>query len=145
MEDNERPVNSSGRWVVMVRSDAGANRPQQERRKMRVIGGLRFSVALGAPRFRTTDRGHARRLCRGGRHEGCGRCLRLRAGTAASALGMPRFAFTALVSTLISTPGSARLALTSRLAAAARTFSRTVARAMFAGLVGFVGGIRLHG
>src|SRR5205809_6499481 len=117
------------------RSDAGANRPQQERRKMRVIGGLRFSVALGAPRFRTTDRGYARRLCRGGRHEGCGRCLRLRAGTAASALGMPRFAFTALVSTFISTfistlisaPGSARLALTPRLAAAARTFPGTLA------------------
>src|SRR5438034_1993734 len=127
------------------RSDAGANRPQQERRKMRVISGLRFSVALGAPRFRTTDRGHARRLCRGGRHEGCGRCLRLRAGTAASALGMPQFAFTALVSTLISAPGSARLALTPRLAAAARTFPGTLARAMFARLIGLAGRTRVHG
>src|SRR5438128_9167378 len=127
------------------RSDAGANRPQQERRKMRVIGGLRFSVALGAPWFRTTDRGYARRLCRGGRREGCGRCLRLRSGTAASALGMPRFAFAALVSTLISRfgsarfafaaiapPGGARLAFTPRLAAAACTFPRSFARAMLA-------------
>ena len=107
---------------------------------MRVIGGLRFSVALGAPRFGTTDRGHARGLCRGGRREGCSRCLRLRAGTAACALGMPRFAFAALVATLISilggarlafaaiaTPGSSRLAFTPRLAAAARTFPGTFA------------------
>ena len=100
---------------------------------MRVIGGLRFSVALGTPRFGTTDRGHARGLCRGGRHEGCGRCLRLRAGTAACALGMPRFAVAALRSTrlaftaLIATPGGARLALTPRLAAAARTFPGTLA------------------
>src|SRR6266850_2671880 len=115
-----------------VRSDAGANRPQQERRKMRVIGGLRFNVALGAARFRTTDRGHARSLCRGGRCEGSGRCLRLRAGTAACALGMPRFAFATLLATLVRIPGGARLAfaaiatsgstrfaLTSRLAVAA--------------------------
>ena len=66
---------------------------------MRVIGGLGFNLALGAPRFGTADRGHARGLCRGGRREGCGRCLRLRAGTAAGALGMPRFAFAALVAT----------------------------------------------
>ena len=95
---------------------------------MRVIGGLRFNVALRAPRFRTTDRGHARRLCRGGRRKGCGRCLRLRAGTAACALGMPRFAVAALVATsggarlalaAIATPGSTRLAFTSRLTTAA--------------------------
>ena len=98
---------------------------------MRVIGGLRFNVALGAPRFGTTDRGHARRLCRGGRREGCGRCLRLRAGAAAGTLGMPRFAL-ALIAALvripggarlafaaIATSGSTRLAFTSRLAAAA--------------------------
>jgi hypothetical protein len=136
MEENERPVNDSGRWVVTVRSDAGANRPQQERRKMRVIGGLRFSVALGAPRFRTTDRGHARRLWRGGRCEGFGRCLRLRAGTPAGALGVPRFAIAALVTTsggtrlalgAVATPGGTRFALTSRLAAAARTFPGAVA------------------
>ena len=95
---------------------------------MRVIGGLQLSVALGAARFGTTDRGHARRLCRGGRRKGCGRCLRLPIGTAAGALGMPRFAFAALVAVLggarlalaaIAAPGGARLAFTPRLAAAA--------------------------
>ena len=102
---------------------------------MRVIGGLRLNFALGTSWFWTTDRGHARGLCRGGRHEGCGRCLRLRPGTAVSALGMPRFAFTALVAarisgligTVIGTSGGARLALTPRLAAAARTFPGTLA------------------
>ena len=106
---------------------------------MRVIGGLRFNVALGASRFRTTDRGYARRLRRGGRRESCGRCLRLCAGIAARAPGMPRFAF-ALIAVLVSipggarlafaaiaTPGGARLAFTSRLAAAARTFPGTLA------------------
>ena len=94
---------------------------------MRVIGGLRFSVALGAARFGTTDRGHARGLCRGGRRERCGRFLRLRAGIAAGALGAPRFAVAALVaaligalvSTLVSILGGSRLALTPRLATAA--------------------------
>ena len=99
---------------------------------MRVIGGLRFDFALGAPRFGATDRRHARGLCRSGRREGCSRCLRLRAGT----LGMPRFAFAALVATsggarlaftAITTPGSSRLALAPRLAAAARTFPGTLA------------------
>ncbi len=103
---------------------------------MRVIGGLRISVALGAPRFGATDRRHARGLCRSGRREGCSRCLRLRAGTAAGALGMPRFAFAALVAAsggarlafaAIAAPGSSRLALTPRLAAAARTFPGTFA------------------
>ena len=84
---------------------------------MRVIGGLRFSVALGAPRFGTTDRGHARRLCRGGRREGRGRCLRLRSGIAARTLGTTRFAVAAFgVSRLAF---AARFAFTSRLAAAA--------------------------
>jgi len=93
---------------------------------MRVIGGLRFNVALGAPRFRTTDRGHARRLCRRGRRKRCGRCLWLPIGTAAGALGMPRFAFTAFIAVLGGTRlaalaafGGARLAFTPRLAAAA--------------------------
>ena len=111
---------------------------------MRVIGGLRFSVALGAARFGATDRRHARGLCRGGRREGCRRCLRLRASVAAGALGMPRFAVTVLVAALISAlintlggarlafaaiaaPGSSRLALTPRHAAAARTFPGTLA------------------
>jgi hypothetical protein len=93
-----------------------------------VIGGLRLGVALGAARFGATDRGYARGLCSGGRREGCGRCLRLRAGTAAGALGMPRFAFTALIAVLgwarlalaaLAALGGARLALTPRLAAAA--------------------------
>jgi hypothetical protein len=39
--------------------DAGANRAQQERRKMRVIGRLRFGLALRPPRFGTADRRHA--------------------------------------------------------------------------------------
>ena len=77
---------------------------------MRVIGGLRVSVALGAARFGTTDRRHARGLCSGGWCEGCSRCLRLRAGIAACALGMPRFAVAALVAALISTLSGARLA-----------------------------------
>ena len=111
---------------------------------MRVIGGLRFSVALGAARLGATDRRYARGLCSGGWCEGCSRCLRLRAGIAACALGMPRFAFAALVAALISTligtlggarlafaaiatPGRSRLALTPRLAAAARTFPGTLA------------------
>ena len=103
---------------------------------MRVIGGFGFSVALGAPRLRTTDRGHARRLCRGGRREGFGRGLLLRAGTAACAPGMARFAVAALVATsggarlalaAIARPGSTRLAFTSRFAAAARTFPGAVA------------------
>ena len=83
---------------------------------MRVIGGLRFSVALGAPRFGTTDRGYARRLCRGGRREGCGRCLRLRAGVAAGALGTTRFAVAAFGVSRFAF--AARFAFTSRLAAA---------------------------
>ena len=95
---------------------------------MRVIGGLRLNVALGASRFRTTDRRHARRLCRCGRRKCCGRCLRLPIGTAAGALGMPRFAFTALIAVLgwarlalaaLAALGGARLALTPRFAAAA--------------------------
>ena len=112
---------------------------------MRVIGGFRFSVALGAARFGTTDRRHARGLCRGGRREGFGRGLRLRAGTAACALGMPRFAVatsggtrlthaaiarlggTRLKRAAIARPGSTRFALTSRFAAAARTFAGAVA------------------
>ena len=39
--------------------DAGANRAQQKRRQMRVIGGLRFSLALGAARLGTADRRYA--------------------------------------------------------------------------------------
>src|SRR5690349_1785552 len=107
---------------------------------MRVIGGLRFNVALAASRFRTTDRGYARRLRRGGWRESCGRCLRLCAGMAACACapGMARFTFalvTALVSiprarlafAAIAAPRGSRLAFTSRLAAAARTFPGTLA------------------
>jgi hypothetical protein len=40
-------------------SDAGAYRTQQERRQMRVIGRLRFDLALGPSRFGTADRRHA--------------------------------------------------------------------------------------
>ena len=84
---------------------------------MRVIGGLRFSVALGAPRFGTTDRGYARRLCRGGRREGRGRGLRLRSGTAAGTLGTTRFVVAAFGGPRLAF--AARFAFTSRLAAAA--------------------------
>ena len=100
---------------------------------MRVIGRLRFYLALGAPRFRTTDRGHARGLCRSWWRESCGRCLRLRAGTAAVALRVPRFAVAALGSTrlaftaLVATSGCSWLAFTSRFASAARTFPRPFA------------------
>ena len=100
---------------------------------MRVIGRLRFDLALGAPRFRTTDRGHARGLSRSGWREGCGRCFRLCAGTAACASRMPRFTVAALgrtrlaLTALVATSGCSRLAFTSRFAAAARTFPRTFA------------------
>ena len=103
---------------------------------MRVIGGFRISIALVAPRFRTTDRWHARRLCGHGRREGFGRGLRLRAGTAACAPGMARFAVAALVDisggarlalAAIAAVGGTRLAFTSLFAAAARTFPGAVA------------------
>ena len=91
---------------------------------MRVIGGLRLNVALGASRFRTTDRRHARRLCRSGWRESCGRCLRLLGSTTAGALCMSRFAVAALGRTrlalaAIAASGGARLAFTARLATAA--------------------------
>ena len=95
---------------------------------MRVIGRLRLNVALGTPRFRTTDRGHARRLCRSGRRKCCGCCLRRPIGIAAGALGMPLFALTAFIAVLggarlalaaLAALGGARLALTPRLATAA--------------------------
>jgi hypothetical protein len=54
VQDDERPVNGSGRAILSVfrASDARANRPQQERRQMRVIGSrLRFRLAGGAARL----------------------------------------------------------------------------------------------
>ena len=39
--------------------DACPNGSQQERRQMRMIGGLRFDLAVGAARFGPADRGHA--------------------------------------------------------------------------------------
>src|SRR6187455_1440756 len=111
---------------------------------MRVIGGFRIRLALGAARFGTTDRGYARRLGGGGRREGRG--CRLRAGAAAP--GTPGLAFAALVGI----PGGARLALralgcsgrtrlafASRLAAAARTVPRSLAGALRARLLGLAG------
>ena len=41
--------------------DAGANWPQQERRKVRMIGRFAFSFALGPLRFGTADRRRHRR------------------------------------------------------------------------------------
>src|SRR6185437_8288570 len=40
-------------------SDPGADRPQQERRKVRMIGGLRAGIALHRRGFGTTDRRRA--------------------------------------------------------------------------------------
>ena len=122
MEENERPVNRPP-GSYRIRSDAGADGPQQERRKVRVIGGLGVDFALGAPGFGTTDRGHARGLCWSGWREGGWRWLRLLATVAAGALCLPRFALTALLTAF----GCARLAFTPRLASTARTLSRTVA------------------
>src|SRR5437016_12720598 len=105
---------------------------------MRVIGGLRFDVALGPPWLGAADRGHARgRRC----DRGCecrSRRLWLRAGIAAAAapgmarFGMPRFAVGGLVGSLgVFRLGVSRLrvprlvmpwlAFTSPLAAAGRT------------------------
>jgi hypothetical protein len=101
-----------------VGSDAGADRPQQERWQVRMIGRLRVGITLGAPRFGAADRGHARRLCRAWWREGRGRCFRLCACMAAGASGVARLTLAALVAT----PGGARLAFAARVAAAARTF-----------------------
>src|SRR4051812_3748232 len=69
--------------------DAGANRPQQKRRKVRMIGGLGIGLALGAPRFGPADGGDARGRRGGRRHERVGGGgLRLRVSPA-TAPGMP--------------------------------------------------------
>ena len=65
------------------RSDPGANRPQQERRKMRVIGGLGRGIARRLRRLGAADRRRARGRGRDRRGECRGGCLRLRAGVAA--------------------------------------------------------------
>src|ERR1700710_1384838 len=57
---------------------------------MRVIGRLRFGLALGAPRFGATDRGDARSRRGRRRRERFGRCLRLRVSVTATS-GLPRF------------------------------------------------------
>jgi hypothetical protein len=99
--------------------DAGANRAQQERRQMRVIGGLRFDLALGAARLRTADRGHARGGRSGRWLERLSRGLRLRTGIA-TALGMARLALTLARLTLARFALTvAWLTLTARLAAPA--------------------------
>jgi hypothetical protein len=132
MEENERPVNRPP-GSYRIRSDAGADGPQQERWKVRVIGGLGLDFALGAPGFGTTDRGHARGLCWSGWREAGRRSLRLLATGAAGALCVSWFAFAApgrtrlALAALVAAIGGARLAFTPRLASAARTFPRTVA------------------
>src|SRR6187397_58841 len=78
-QENERGVNGA-RAGPRGRSDPGANRPQQERRKMRVIGGLGGLVARRRRRFGTADRRGARRRRRRWRGELGSRGLRLRAG-----------------------------------------------------------------
>ena len=91
---------------------------------MRVIGGLRFDLALGAARLGTADRGHARGGRRGRRLECLGGRLRLRTGIAAGTLGMTRFALSARFAFTV-----ARLALTvARLALTVARLALTVAR-----------------
>ena len=82
--------------------DAGANRPQQERRKVRMIGRFGFGFALRALRLGTADRWRQRR-----------RRLRRRAVVIA-ALRMIAFG-------MIAAFGVPRFALAARFAAAART------------------------
>jgi hypothetical protein len=53
MEENERRVN--GFPGLRSCSHAGANRPQQECGKMRMIRRLRIRFALGSPRFGAAD------------------------------------------------------------------------------------------
>ena len=83
-------------------SHAGADGPQQERRKVRMIGGFGVSLALRASWFSAADRRHARdrRRCRW--FEGLDRGFRLRLGA---------------------TAGTSRFALAARLAAPARSFA----------------------
>ena len=88
---------------------------------MRVIGGLRFDLALGAARLGTADRGHARGRCRGRRHECLGGRLRLRSGIAVGTPGMAWLELTVARFALTVT----RLAFTARLAGAAGAFPRT--------------------
>ena len=84
----------------------GSNRAQQERRKVRMIGGLRCRIARRRRGFGTADRRHPRRRRTARRGECRDRGLRLlRCGTAAAATATPR------------------LALTARLAAATRAFA----------------------
>ena len=101
--------------------DAGANRPQQERRQMRVIGSLRFRLALRASRLCAANRRYAGGWCRGRWRKGLGRGLRLRIGIAAGALGVARFALP-VVRPLLTV---ARPAFTPRLAVATRAVRRT--------------------
>ena len=86
-------------------SDAGADGPQQERRKVRMIGGFGIGLALRASRFGAADRGYARDRRRSRRCEGFDRGFRLRLGAAA---------------------GTSRFTLAARLAATTCTFLRAV-------------------
>src|SRR5262245_30740889 len=99
-----------------------------------MIAGFRFNLALGATRFGAADRGHARRLWSAWWREG----RRLRAIAATATLGVTRFTFAALLGTLVGATRRTRFALTPRLAfpprftftprlaAAARSFARTM-------------------
>ena len=94
IEENERPVN--GALTGPRRgSDPGANRAQQERRKMRMIGGLRSRLARRLRCLGAADRGGpgGRRWDR--RRKGRRGLLRLRAGAATATAGAAGFAFTA--------------------------------------------------
>lgn len=84
---------------------AGADGPQQECWKVRMIGGFGVGLALRASRFSAADRGHARDRRRRRWREGFDRGFRLRLGAAG---------------------GTSRLTLAARLAATACTFLRTV-------------------
>ena len=158
-EENERPVNGFTvretrdglRDQRVGRSDAGANRPQQERRKVRVIGGLRFALRAG-PVAARGGRSKARaRPARDRRREGFGRRLRLRAGIAIGRPWQRRGSRSSRVSArrarLAFAPAGSRgsprdpsrascLALTSRL-------EPSRLRARLARLFGVVGRIRL--
>ena len=82
-------LGSDGVRAKFRSSHAGPHRPQQERRKVRMIGGFGVGLALRTSRFGAADRGHARDRRRRRWREGFDRGFRLRLGATA---GTSRFA-----------------------------------------------------